>query len=187
MFWGSPLVRQRDKLLHFFTFLYLPRSVLLVLPWLVYASISHFCPFINLYRKTSKWGISTKKLDWPSHWYLQQVLSISWSYIIYLLAPTGALIVMMCYYTSIYPHPLFQIFSQFIDAIDVTSVTLSCLNSMNAIDVKRCKLMLIESRMFQCYNVLMIQCSNFPMFEWSNIQISFSFDRVARVSSPLVH
>ena len=31
-----------------------------------------------------------------------------------------------------------QIFTQSIDAIDVTSVNLSCLNSINAIDVKRC-------------------------------------------------
>ena len=33
---------------------------------------------------------------------------------------------------------LSQIFTQSIDAIDVTSVTLSCLNSINAIDVTRC-------------------------------------------------
>ena len=38
----------------------------------------------------------------------------------------------------IYPQRLFQIFTQSIDAIDVTSVTLSCLNSINAIDVARC-------------------------------------------------
>ena len=44
---------------------------------------------------------------------------------------------MMCYY--IYPRPLFQIFTQSIDAIDVTSVTLSCLNSVNAIDVNKVK------------------------------------------------
>ena len=35
----------------------------------------------------------------------------------------------------IYPHPLFQIFTQSLDAIHVTSVTLSRLNSINAIDV----------------------------------------------------
>ena len=34
-------------------------------------------------------------------------------------------------------HPLFQIFTQSIDAIDVTSVTLSRLCSINAIDVIR--------------------------------------------------
>ena len=40
-----------------------------------------------------------------------------------LLAPTGALLVMMVYY--IYPQQqLFQIFTQSIDAIDVTRVTL---------------------------------------------------------------
>ena len=39
-----------------------------------------------------------------------------------LLAPTGALIVMLCYYRYV---QLFQIFTQSIDAIDVTSVTLS--------------------------------------------------------------
>ena len=37
-------------------------------------------------------------------------------------------------YTS---RPLFQIFTQSIDAIDVTSVTLRRLNSNNAIDVTR--------------------------------------------------
>ena len=50
-----------------------------------------------------------------------------------LLAPTGALVVMIVYY--IYIRPLFQIFTQSIDAIDVTSVTLSRLNSINAIDI----------------------------------------------------
>ena len=34
-------------------------------------------------------------------------------------------------------RPLFQIFTQSLDAIDVTSVTLSRLNSINAIDVTR--------------------------------------------------
>ena len=52
-----------------------------------------------------------------------------------LLAPTGALVLMMVYY--IYIHPLFQIFTQSLDAIDVTSVTLSRLNTINAIDVTR--------------------------------------------------
>ena len=33
---------------------------------------------------------------------------------------------------------LFQIFTQSVDANSVTSVTLSCLNSINAIDVARC-------------------------------------------------
>ena len=35
----------------------------------------------------------------------------------------------------LYIRPLFQIFTQSLDAIDVTSVTLSRLNSVNAIDV----------------------------------------------------
>ena len=39
-----------------------------------------------------------------------------------LLAPTGALVLMMVYY--LYIRPLFQIFTQSLDAIDVTSVTL---------------------------------------------------------------
>ena len=42
---------------------------------------------------------------------------------------------MMVYY--LYIRPLFQIFTQSLDAIDVTSVTLSRLNSINAIDVTR--------------------------------------------------
>ena len=53
-----------------------------------------------------------------------------------LLAPTGALIVMLVYYIS-RQRQLFQIFTQSLDAIDVRSVTLSPLNSINAIDVKR--------------------------------------------------
>ena len=60
-----------------------------------------------------------------------------------LLAPTGALVLMMVYYISAAAQ-LFQIFTQSLDAIDVISVTLSRLNSINAIDVKRCKFMLIE-------------------------------------------
>ena len=64
----------------------------------------------------------------------------------------------------IYPQrQLFQIFTQSIDAIDVSSVTLSRLNSINAIDVTRCKLMLIESKMFQC--------SNDPIFNSSTVQM----------------
>ena len=43
------------------------------------------------------------------------------------LAPAGALIVMIVYYIYIYPRPLFQIFTQSLDAIDVTSVTLKTL------------------------------------------------------------
>ena len=53
-----------------------------------------------------------------------------------LLAPTGALVMMMVYYIYI-QRPLFQIFTQSIDAIDVTSVTLSRFNSINVIDVTR--------------------------------------------------
>ena len=43
----------------------------------------------------------------------------------------------MVYYIYIYPqqHPLFQIFTQSLDAIEVTSVTLKRLNSINADDV----------------------------------------------------
>ena len=37
-----------------------------------------------------------------------------------LLAPTGALVLMMVYY--LYIRPLFQIFTQSLDAIDITSV-----------------------------------------------------------------
>ena len=53
-----------------------------------------------------------------------------------LLAPTGALVLMMVYYISA-ARQLFQIFTQSLDAIDVTSVTLKRLNSINADDVTR--------------------------------------------------
>ena len=53
-----------------------------------------------------------------------------------LLAPIGALVLMMVYYISAATQ-LFQIFTQSHDAIDVTSVTLRRLNSINAIDVTR--------------------------------------------------
>ena len=54
-----------------------------------------------------------------------------------LLAPTGALVLMMVYYISARRRQLFQIFTQSLDAIDVTSVTLKRLNSVNADDVTR--------------------------------------------------
>ena len=89
-------------------------------------------------------SICSQKLAFPSisdpnqsdPYYIQICLDV-------LLAPTGALVLMMVYYIS-RQRQLFQIFTQSIDAIDVTSVTLSRLNSINAIDVTRCKLMLIE-------------------------------------------
>ena len=55
-----------------------------------------------------------------------------------MLAPTGALIVMMVYYISRQRQQLFQIFTQSIGVIEVTSVTRSRLNSIIAIDVTRC-------------------------------------------------
>ena len=51
----------------------------------------------------------------------------------------NAPIVTLGYYIHV---QLFQIFIQSIAAIDVTSVPLGRVNSINAIDVKRCKLML---------------------------------------------
>ena len=92
---------------------------------------------------------------------------------------------------NIYPRqqqrPLFQIFTHSLDAIDVTSVTLSCLNSINSFDVTRCKLKLIECRMFQCSNVPMIQCSNVQMIQCSNV-FFFSWGRKSLLSiGPLVH
>ena len=53
-----------------------------------------------------------------------------------LLAPTGALVLMMVYHIS-GSNPLFQIFTQSLDAIDVRGVTLKRLNSINADDVTR--------------------------------------------------
>ena len=52
---------------------------------------------------------------------------------VFLLAPTGALVLMMVYYISA-ARQLFQIFTQSLDAIDVTSVTLK---RFNADDVTR--------------------------------------------------
>ena len=71
----------------------------------------------------------------------------------------------------LYIRPLFQIFTQSLDAIDVTSVTLSRLNSINVIDVTRCWLNVECSNvpMFQCSNVPVFQCSNVPLFQWSNV------------------
>ena len=54
-----------------------------------------------------------------------------------LLAPTGALIVIVVYYIS-GAAATFQIYPQSINVFDVTSVTLSRLNSINVIDVTRC-------------------------------------------------
>ena len=73
-------------------------------------------------------------------------------------------------YSDVVLQHIFR-FSQSIDATDVTSVTLSHLNSINAIDVTRCRLMLIECRMFKCCNDPIFKCSNAPM--------CFSFHRVS--------
>ena len=59
-----------------------------------------------------------------------------WSFVHHiLLAPTGALVVMMVYYIYIYPRQLFQIFTQSIDTIDVTSVTQSRLGKYSKIKI----------------------------------------------------
>ena len=81
----------------------------------------------------------------------------------------------LVYISGSWQRPLFQIFTQSIDAIDVTSVTQSCLNSINAIYVTRYWLMLIECRKFNCSNVPMFQCSNVhcskvPIFKCSMFQ-----------------
>ena len=74
-----------------------------------------------------------------------------------LLAPTGALVVMMVYY--IYPRPLFQIFTQSIHAIDVTRVTLGCLNSINATDVTRIIPFTLDCRMSNFrWQMLNVKC-----------------------------
>ena len=84
-------------------------------------------------------------------------------------------------------RPLFQIFTESIDAIDVTSVTLSCLNIINAIDVTRRKLMLIECQIFQCSNDPMFKCFNIPMIQCSNM-FFFSYGRKTFLSiGRLVH
>ena len=97
-----------------------------------------------------------------------QNLRVTHSSELVLLAPTGTLIVMMVYYIYIDIRTTFWNFTQSIGAIDVTSVTLSYFNSINAFDVKRCKLMLIECQMFQWSNDPMFKCSNVPMFQCSN-------------------
>ena len=93
-----------------------------------------------------------------------------WTQMGMLLAPT-LLYIYIC-------RQLFQIFTQSVDAIDVTSVTKSRLNSINAIHVTRCKLMLIECWML---NAPMFQCSNLPMFQCFNVPIFQCF------IGPLVH
>ena len=60
-----------------------------------------------------------KTMVWSIYWYKELMIGVS-----PLLTPTGALIVMMCYYIFS-RQPLFEIFTQSIDAIDVTSVTRS--------------------------------------------------------------
>ena len=57
-------------------------------------------------------------------------------YTMFLLAPTGALVLMMVYYISKATH--FFRFGAFMPFYIVTSVTLSRLNSINAIAVTRC-------------------------------------------------
>ena len=119
---------------------------------------THFVFFLN----TTCWYVSTNVMFlWPILLKCVHILLILWSTL--LLASTGALIVMMVYYIYIRSRPLFQIFTQSIDAIDVTSVTLSCLNSINAVDVTRCWLNVEYS------NFPITQCSSVSMFQYSNV------------------
>ena len=62
----------------------------------------------------------------------------------HLLAPTGALLMMMCWYRY-----FFHFFIQPIDAIDITRVTLSRIDSINAIEVTivKCRSLDVECRM----------------------------------------
>ena len=95
------------------------------------------------------------------------------------------LIVMMCYYISS-RQPLFEIFTQSIDAIDVKSVTLSRLNSINAIDVTRCWLMLIECSnvsMFQCSKGKMVPCATCIWFKFQNTFLQILIIKPTRSSS----
>ena len=75
--------------------------------------------------------------EYPNKSYLFLFL-LDWVEADFLLAPTGALIVMMCYYIYI-RRPLFlQIFTQSIVGIDVIRIILSPLNNIIAIAVTRC-------------------------------------------------
>ena len=91
------------------------------------------------------------------------------------LAPTGALIVIMCYYISS-RQPLFEIFTQSIDAIDVKSVTLSRSNSINAIDVTWVTYPLVH-----WFIGPLVHWSIGPLVHWSiGLLVQWSID-------PLVH
>ena len=98
--------------------------------------------------------------------------TVSWLWLP-LLAPTGALYMMMCYYIiySIYPaRPLFEIL--IIYAFPMFNVPMfQCSNDpmFQCSDVP-----IFHSSnvpMFQCYNVPMFQCSNVQMFQCSNVQM----------------
>ena len=101
-------------------------------------------------------------LLWTVHWYLFQGN---------LLAPTGALVMMMVYYISI-QRPLFQIFTQSPDAMDVTSVTLSRLNNLQMLKCSNTPMFKCSNnRIFKWSNDQMFKCSNALMFECSNVQM----------------
>ena len=88
---------------------------------------------------------------------------------------------MICYYISSRWHPLFEIFTQSIDAIDVTSVTLSRLNSINAIDVTRvtrdCRMANVHwsigSQVHQSNGPLVLWFIG-PLVHWLNVKCQMS-------------
>ena len=94
------------------------------------------------------------------------------------LAPTGALIVIMVYYISM-AAPTFSDFH----SVSWCNWCYKCHSkSLKQYQCNWCHKMLIECRRFKCFNVPMFPCSNvqtlkFPnlqMFKWSNVQTSKS-------------
>ena len=118
----------------------------------------HHCP-------TLPKSCSFDKLK-ESDWYiLSSLLPLSFSLFPLpssLLAPTGALIVMMCYYIS--GGSNFFRFS--LSPLMQLMLKLLHLKSLKQFQCK-CHKMLIECQMFQCSSVSIFQCSNAPMFYWS--------------------
>ena len=76
-------------------------------------------------------------MNWRLFGYLLTQQNIGMKYIIFVSSDRSSYSETVLLYNC-GSWPLFQIFTQPIDAIVVTSVTLSRLNSINAFDVTRC-------------------------------------------------
>ena len=89
------------------------------------------------------------------------------------LAPTGALVVMMVYYTYIHTYIYQPIFSAFY-SVPWCNWCYKCHSNLESKSLKQYQCNWYHKMEIDAdwmLNVPMFQCSNVPMFQWSNVQI----------------